>query len=143
VKRIRDSPFHHSTRSIPIPYLAAAIIPQAGQRRLSSSVIQRSISGLSCVPRSVTWKASSRMMVGTSCTGARQYHRKRSISVFNFFNFYFVRGNPHSYIPMAASGRTRSITIPTVSAKRTGLWGVLPVRRHTAHERTNQCPCNP
>ena len=35
-------------------------------------------------------------------------------------------GVPCSYLPMAASGRTRSITIPTVSAKRTGLWGVLP-----------------
>ena len=37
------------------------------------------------------------------------------------------------YIPIAATGRTRSITIPTVSAKRTGLWGVLPV--HVPHDR--------
>ena len=41
---------------------------------------------------------------------------------------------------MAASGRTRSITIPTVSAKRTGLWGVLPVR---TQPRAHKTPCNP
>lgn len=31
---------------------------------------------------------------------------------------------------MAASGRTLSITIPTVLAKRTGLCGVLPEERN-------------
>ena len=60
-------------------YFAAAIVPQAGQRRLSSSVIQRSMSGLRSLPRSVTWNDSSRITVGVSCCpGVWQYQRKRS-----------------------------------------------------------------
>ena len=35
--------------------------------------------------------------------------------------------------PLESSGRTRSITSPTVSAKRTGLCGVLAV-----HKRVNE-----
>lgn len=59
-------------------YFAAATVPQAGQRRLSSLVIQCSMAGLSSVSRSVRWKDASRMTVGVSCPGARQYQRKRS-----------------------------------------------------------------
>jgi len=86
-------------------YFASAIVPQFGQRRLSSLDIHCSMNGLSCVPMSVKWNDASRMTVGSSCSGARQYQRSRS---------------------MAALGRTLSITIPTVLAKRTGLCGVLP-----------------
>jgi len=37
------------------------------------------------------------------------------------------------YIPMADLGRTLSITIPTVLAKRTGLCGVLPEAHNPGH----------
>lgn len=118
--------FHRLTH-VSSSHFAAAIVPQAGQRRLSSSVIQRSMSGLRSLPRSVTWNDSSRMTEGDSCRpGAWQYQRKRSCRLHKkghkyliLIRYCLVRSSSH--LPIDVSGRTLSTTIPTVSAKRTGL----------------------
>src|ERR1700722_8986949 len=84
----------------------------------SSSDIQRSITGLSWAPRSVTWNASSWMTVGCSCPTEGQYHRSRSADGGGGER----RPTPKmGDAPSEPSGRTRSMTRPTVSANRTGL----------------------
>ena len=56
------------------PHFASATAPHAPHRRTAASCIQFWMSGLSCVPRSVQWNASSRMIVGSACApGALQY----------------------------------------------------------------------
>lgn len=59
-------------------YMAAATAPHSGHLRTDSSCIQLAIRGFSCVPRSVTWNASSRMITGVACVDSLQYHRNRS-----------------------------------------------------------------
>ena len=60
-------------------HFASATAPHSEHFRIASLFIQFWMTGLSCVPRSVQWKASSRMTVGVACApGALQYQRRRS-----------------------------------------------------------------
>lgn len=59
-------------------HLASAVIPHSLHFLRSSFSIQFRMSGLSWLPRSVTWNASSRMMVGFEWASERQYQRRRS-----------------------------------------------------------------
>jgi hypothetical protein len=47
-------------------YLASATVPHILHVLMFASFIHRSITGFSCVPRSVTWKETSLIMVGSS-----------------------------------------------------------------------------
>lgn len=91
-------------------HFGSAVLPQPRHFRNDSFDIQLLISGLSCVPKSVTWNASSRIMYppwGFSvviCDESRQYHLNLSID---------------------SPGLTRSMTTPIVSANLTGLCGTL------------------
>ena len=58
-------------------HFASATVPHSGHLRIDSLLIQFWMTGLSCVPKSVQWNASSRMIVGFSCFPDLQYHRKR------------------------------------------------------------------
>ena len=94
--------------------------------RMDSFAIQFWMTGFSCVPRSVQWNASSRMIVGAECAPDLQYQRRRSTSAQSRERQgQTARARGRRYAPMEPSGRTRSTTIPIVFAKRTGLWGVF------------------
>lgn len=108
-------------------YLASATMPQDLHLLTSSSLIHFSITGLSCVPRSVTWNESSWMMVGSVCVGEGQYQRRRSKGIWKIV--ITIGCGRKKYTPTVPVGRTRSMTNPIVSAKRTGLWGVLAMER--------------
>ncbi len=102
---------------------------------MDSLLIQFWITGLSCVPRSVQWNASSRMIVGFSCLPDLQYQRRRSDSPCHKQTEWNVGGGgarrpTERGLPIEPSGRTRSTTIPMVFANRTGLCGVLAMKRN-------------
>jgi hypothetical protein len=82
---------------------ASAISPQFLHLRSSSSALNAFTASLICVPRSEQWKAAS----WTTALQAPQYQRSRS---------------------RLPAGRGCSITMPTVSAKRTGLCGMFAIR---------------
>lgn len=115
-------------------YLGSATTPQPGHFLRSAFSCQFRMSGLSCVPRSVTWNTSSRIIDGLSCFPERQYHRNRSGCSRYLVFTSCLEGTS---APCDASGRTRSITMPTVLVNRTGLCGVLAAGMHTL-ERPEQ-----
>lgn len=61
-------------------YFGGAMVPHSLHFLRFSSAIHAWMYGLSWYPRLSTWKASSRMIVGSVCTGFRQYQRRRSKS---------------------------------------------------------------
>lgn len=78
----------------------SASSPQFGQVLRFSSALNELTASLICVPRSVQWKAASSITE----LHFKQYQRSRSRDF---------------------SGRGCSMTMPTVLANRTGLWGVF------------------
>ncbi|KAK5624536.1 hypothetical protein RRF57_000251 [Xylaria bambusicola] len=74
--------------------------------------MKASIAALICVPRSVQWNAAS--WTTAPHPSSWQYQRMRSIE---------------------SAGLRCSMTTPTVSAKRTGLCGVLPGSRNMSPSR--------
>lgn len=59
-------------------YFGGAMVPHSLHFLRFSSAIHAWMYGLSWYPKFSTWKASSRMIVGSVCAGFRQYQRRRS-----------------------------------------------------------------